>query len=283
MIILFLSFLLSFNPIQNDTSRFDFYEPALANLDNSKIENLETAIVLFDSLSVDPPDLVNDKMFEAFQDYYYKTIRYINSNNIIDESIIYEYDDMYNNPYSDSLTTIFNKYGIDIFSTEGSFYADQMVGYLSKTFSDKLTDAYDEYLKRRANEMRRAFSEDAILLVSFSTVANRMFFWEAFLEKYPDSHISSSARFYYEHYLGTLLTGTDNSRIYDWETDKIRDDIVDLYEKMISQYPDRNSTQILLNYLEVIKQNEFIFNENVREYIKTNNLPSMLAVQPISR
>mgnify|MGYP003109495843 FL=1 len=178
MIILFLSFLLSFNPIQNDTSRFDLYETALANLDNSKIENLETAIVLFDSLSVDPPDLVNDKMFEAFQDYYYKTIRYINSNNIIDESIIYEYDDMYNNPYSDSLTTIFNKYGIDIFSTEGSFYADQMVGYLSKTFSDKLTDAYDEYLKRRANEMRRAFSEDAILLVSFSTVANRMFFWK---------------------------------------------------------------------------------------------------------
>ncbi len=46
MLILFLSFILSFNSIQNDTSRFDLYETGLANLDNSKIEHLETAIVL---------------------------------------------------------------------------------------------------------------------------------------------------------------------------------------------------------------------------------------------
>lgn len=281
--ILLLSFILSFNSIQTDTSKFELYKTSLGNLDNSKIENLEVALGLFDSLSVTPPDSVNDKMFEAFQDYYYKTIRYLNSSNIIDHSRIYEYDDMYNNPYTDSLTTIFNKYGIDVFSTEGSFYADQMVGYLSKTFSGKLTEAYSEYLKNRANEMKRPFSEDAILLVSFRTVADRVLFWESFLEKYPDSHISSSARFYYEHYLGTLLTGTDNSRSYDWDTNKFRDDIINLYEKIITQYPDRNSAQILTKYLEVIKQNEFIFNENVRKYIKTNNLPSMRAVQPISR
>lgn len=281
--ILFLSLVLSFYSIQPDTSRFEMYKTGLANLDDSKIENLEVAIVLFDSLAVTPPDSVNDKMFEAFQDYYYETIRYLNSNNIIDDSRIYEYDDNYNNPYTDSLTAIFNKYGIDIFSTEGSFYADQMVGYLSKTFSGKLTKAYVEYLKRRAIEMSRPFSEDAMLLVSFSTVADRMLFWEGFLEKYPDSHISSSARFYYEHYLGTLLTGTDNSKSHDWETNKFRDDIINLYEKIISQYPNRNSAQILSNYLEVIKENEFTFNENIREYIKTNNLPSMLAVQPISR
>jgi hypothetical protein len=279
---LLLSFILTFSPINTDSSRLEVYKTHLNDLDNSNVENIDAALVLFDSLSVSPPDSVNDKMFEEFRDYYFKTIRYINSNNI-DDSKFYQYDDKYNNPYADSLTTLLNAFGIDIFSTEGSFYADQMVGYLSKTFSGKLTEAYKEFLERRAFEMRRPFSEDAMLLVPISTVTDRMLFWEDFLKRYPDSHISSSAGFFYEHYLGILITGTDNSRVYDLNTNIFREDVIRIYKRIISEYPDRRSAQMLSGYLEEVKRNDFIFNENITEYIETNNLPSMRSMQPIAR
>ena len=88
---------------------------------------------------------------------------------------------------------------------------------------------------------------------------------------------------YYETYLETLLTGMDNSRVFDFENERLTSEVKKLYESVIKSGPNTKSTEIIKGYYNLLAENDFKYSTKVNDYLKKNGLSSMLGVQPDSR
>ncbi len=166
--------------------------------------------------------------------------------------------------------------------SEGTYYLDVKANYFSGIFSGKVSDALSEYLNLRSRELNEGFSEDAGLRISFKSDYERVLGWEAFLTKYPSSPLIGQAKYYFETYLETLLTGMDNSRVFD-ENETLIPEIKDLYESIVESDSKGKSTQIIKAYYNLLRQNKFKHSESLDKYLKEQGLNSMLGIQPHTR
>lgn len=176
-----------------------------------------------------------------------------------------------------------NLCGLSLLNSEGMYYVDAKYNYVYNLFKKEASPALREFLAIRSEELRQGFSDDAALLISFEDLYLRVISWEDFMKKYPDFFLKDHAKNYYEGYLSTLLSGMDNSRVFDYEDDKLLPEIKALYERIIAKNEDRKSTKIITAYYEYLKTIDFKYNESIEKYLKDNELFNMLGVQPDTR
>lgn len=189
---------------------------------------------------------------------------------------------------SDSETAAFElflkSFGIGLFMTEGTFYLDVKPDYFVSIFNGKVSKGLDAYLNLRAQELKEGFSEDAGLLVSFEQLYERVQKWETFINEYPNSIMIDDAKSYFETYLETLLTGMDNSRVFDdSENPKLLPEIKSLYEAIIGSNANRKSTEIIKGYYIILTQNDFRYSAELDSYLKEHGFSSMMGIQPHTR
>lgn len=181
--------------------------------------------------------------------------------------------------FKNNLTTC----GIDIFSTEGMYYFDVIPDFFYNNFKNCVSDGVKEYLNIRKDELKQGFSEDAGMLISFEDLYMRVKRWEKFIKKYPNTIYGEEAKSYFQTYLETLMTGMDNSRIFDFDSRSLLPEIKTLYEKIKNEEPESQTTKIIFSYYSFLAQHDFKENDSIEVFLKTNNLSSMLGVQPHTR
>jgi hypothetical protein len=173
--------------------------------------------------------------------------------------------------------------GIGIFQTEGNYYLDMMSGYLYKNFENRISEGVKAYLYIRKGEMAAGFTEDAGLLISFDALYGRVRQWEKFLNDYPKTIYSGAASDYYYTYLQTLLTGMDNSRVFDMETGVLSPEVKTIYEKAMRQDTSSKTSKIISSYYDLLARHNFKETDSVNVFFKEHKLSTMLAVQPDNR
>jgi len=173
--------------------------------------------------------------------------------------------------------------GLSLLTTEGIFYVDAKSDYFYDLFKGEISPALDEFLKIRSKEMKQGYSEDAGLLISFADLYKHVIIWEDFRIKYPDFFLNGEAQEYYDTYLSTFLTGMDNTRTFDLETQKLLPEMKKLYEKIIARNESRKSTTIISDYYELLNTKGFQEPDDISKFLKSKGLYSMLGVQPDTR
>ncbi|MFI5142243.1 MAG: hypothetical protein ACHQII_07800 [Bacteroidia bacterium] len=173
--------------------------------------------------------------------------------------------------------------GVGIFSTEGNFYVDELPYYFYDTFKDRVPAETKEYLAIHADELKKGFSEDAGLLISFDELYNRIKKWEAFMAKYPNSTYTKELKLTNALYIETLLTGMDNSRLFNFDSNTLLPEIKTLYEKIMKDDPASATTKIVTSYYNILARHDFNQNDSLDIFLKANDLTSMLGVQPPTR
>lgn len=173
--------------------------------------------------------------------------------------------------------------GIDIFSSEGMYYLDVIPDFFYTNFKNRVSEGVAEYLNIRKDELRQGFSEDAGMLISFKELYERVKRWENFNNKYPKTVFRKEANSYYVTYLQTLMTGMDNSRIFDFDKNILLPEIKTLYKSIMKESPDSPTTKIISSYYTFLSRHNFKENDSIQIFLKTNDLSTMLAVQPDTR
>jgi len=168
-------------------------------------------------------------------------------------------------------------------SSEGMYYLDVMPDYFYINFRDLVSAGVAQYLSIRKDELKQGFSEDAGMLITFGELYQRVKRWEEFLDKFPNTVYTADADYYYQTYLATLLTGMDNSRVFDSENSVLLPEIKQLYEKIIKEDPQSRCGKIISSYYSLLKSHNFKDNNGIDDFLKANKLSSMLGVQPHSR
>jgi|GEM_PF-1932797 len=166
------------------------------------------------------------------------------------------------------LTTI-RANGYHIYAAEGDFYLESDPQYFLQRFGSKLSKAFREYLKLKSVEVDRHFAQDAGLIISWNELSDRIAAWESFIQKYPDTDYAAEARQeYFERYLYFYVNGLDNSRLYDYGTGELKDELKKSYERYIAEYGDQPSGRAVLEFYNLLKKNNFKETDEVKEYAK---------------
>lgn len=172
--------------------------------------------------------------------------------------------------------------GIGIFQTEGNDYLDVLPNYFYNDFKDRVSAGVKEYLSIRRVELAEGFSEDAGLLISYQQLYQRVKRWERFLHDYPATVYTTQAENYYKMYLGTLLTGMDNSPVF---TDgySLSAEVKNIYEQAMNDDPASRTAKIITPYYTMLMHYGFGMNDSVSVFLKERHLIDMRGVQPDTR
>lgn len=173
--------------------------------------------------------------------------------------------------------------GLTLLMTEGTYYVDVKSEYFYDLFKNKVSPALDDFLKIRSKELKQGFSEDAGLLINFDDLYGRVINWEDFMAKYPHFFMKDLAQNYYDVYLSTFLSGMDNSRPFDMESEILLPDMKKLYEKIIGRNDSKKSSIIISEFYDLLKTTDFKQPDNLEKFLKDRGLYTMLGVQPHTR
>lgn len=211
----------------------------------------------FDSL----PQTQKENIFIQYRKTYHQIIDRSNSSydsRLKDISSILVNDSAYQNKLIKEFNKELSFNGAILSCSEMGFYIDQKPDYLYRIFKGKISDALTQYLKFNSKELKEGFSQDAGMVISFEQLYKRVITWEDFNNKYPDFFLKKETIDNYTRYMGTLISGMDNTSIYENEPPKLIPEIKRLYEKIIAKHESRNSTKCITTFYNKLKKNNFI-------------------------
>lgn len=176
-----------------------------------------------------------------------------------------------------------NENGMVMLQSEGSFYIDEHHNYLYDAFSPYVSEPIKKLLDLRKEEMKKGFSDDAMLLISFKEVGERVRNWEKLIEESRELKLQQEAKGYYNLYLSVFLTGLANSPVFDPQTNLLLPEVKQVYEDYIKTNGESKSGQIVSNYYSLLKKNNFKKTDEAENFINQNNLQVMTGIQPPTR
>ena len=229
------------------------------------------------SFSASTPE-IKDSAFIAFRSFYYDVINsyyevFSNNQDIINKLNANNNDD----PQIKQLKLKLDQNGLRLSKTEGGYYIDENPNYLYVNFKNFVSPPIYEYLFNRSKELEEGFTEEAKLLIPFESLGNRISTWEKYLNKYPSSPLSAEAKFSYQLYLNTFLTGLDNSPV------AIDDILLPKMKNVYSDYIQKNNSlesgRVVAKFYSILSNNNFHLTSDLDDFYKDNQIESMKGME----
>lgn len=143
---------------------------------------------------------------------------------------------------------------------EGSWYP--IVDYSSyKRYSEFLSQEMKDYIELMAVESDKVSMKDAAIVIDLKDLSNRLILAENYIVKYGASSRVDRVKESYAGYLWNLIGGSNNTPIYDFETKEIKPEVREAYETFSRENPDLVSTKAVRNWIEVLRDGKFVFDE----------------------
>jgi hypothetical protein len=170
--------------------------------------------------------------------------------------------------------------GCVLLESEGMGTPASHSGDIVRNVGSRLSPAFVKFLTMRGEEEKEGFSDDAALVIPWNALSDRIAAWEKFITGNPGFLLRSEAESWYEIYLRTYLTGTDNSRIFTFDGDTLDTDVRASYERFVRRYSSTKSAFLVRGYLELLGREGYRNSQAAEEYLRAQDIRTMLAVQP---
>jgi hypothetical protein len=248
---------------QMKLSNPDDYRKTLDPLDHGDLASLNVANTLFNNC-IASDTLTLDSMFVVLNDFY-NTVAggFLENNEIVNTQLE-------NSPSSETLNKIRTSlapFGMSLNSSEGTYFLEPQTGYLLQNFGRRLSTAYREYLGIEIKEQQFRFAEDQTILIPSDSLIARILTWENFMTRNPDFVQIKMAQDQYAQYMGAFLTGMDNSRVFDFNSNRLKDSSKTAFESFILKYPESKSKEVVKSFLELLQSTNFNYTEKVDSFM----------------
>lgn len=148
-----------------------------------------------------------------------------------------------------------------LINMEGAFYP--IIDYEAlKIYNDNISDEMKEYIDLKSMDSNMPTILDAGLVISFDQLAERLVKTENYILKYPNSIKYEETLRLYGVYLKFYLEGSSNTPIYDYESKKIKDEVLSSYKK-VRNMDETVTSKVVSKYIDIIGENQNIIDENV--------------------
>jgi hypothetical protein len=169
-------------------------------------------------------------------------------------------------PEAVKLSRLLNEQGLLFKATEGAVYIDRDMEPIRKTFYTHLSEPVRIFFVQYEMELVQGFSEDGGMVISTTELADRLGFWEEFLQRYPNNIFKEYATDNVKYYRYFMMAGMDNTPAFDYESNKLLDEYKQAMIYYQNQFAGTPSATVFRTYLEVLSKNNNQFGKAVEDF-----------------
>ncbi len=161
------------------------------------------------------------------------------------------------------------KDGFRFGTSEGTVYIEQDRSYVTKNLLTMFSAPMQAYLLQIEKENSEGFMDDAAIVISPRVHVERIMWYEKFIAANPGFVLLKNCKDYKKAYLTYLLTGIDNTTLYENEEEmKLSPYFVQAYKYLLKTYPDSETAALLLPYKQAIEQKQkSVVDELLKKYV----------------
>jgi hypothetical protein len=149
------------------------------------------------------------------------------------------------------------KNGFIYASSEGIIYITQNRGFVISNLLSFFTKTMQTYLIQIDKENKEGFMEDAGIIITPQQYIDRVIWHEKFIADNPDFILLKNCKAYKKAYLTYLLTGIDNTSLYDYDDEtKLSTYFQQAYNYALKTYPESETASIIQPYMQAIEQKQ---------------------------
>lgn len=138
--------------------------------------------------------------------------------------------------------------GFRIEETEGIPFIEKDYAWVKERLYRYLSQPLRAYLEQLRKEYDEPYQEDAGLLVSGEELADRTIWWERFLNDHPKFPFRAQVAANRQEYLSALLTGMDNSPVYDSDSAQLSSQYASAWNRVLTRAPSSQAARVLRPY-----------------------------------
>lgn len=158
------------------------------------------------------------------------------------------------------LKEVFNG-GYKLVSREGSVYP--VIDYSAyKSYDKFLSPQAAGYIDIMAIESDKPVALDAALTISWDELADRILNMEEFIENCPGFARSGRIKNINNNYMRFYLVGLNNTPAYDYNTKKYKNEVIESFERLISNNKESKAAGTVNEYLAALESNNYVYPQN---------------------
>jgi len=238
------------------------YRKVLEMLDKGDLASLDAAKMLIKNSTTD--SLTRDSMFVDYIDFYHSVAGSYLENN---ENIIGNIENPPSTEAIDQLKSNLASYGFLLSQSKGTFYLEPQTEYLLQNFGAILSLAYRDYLTIGSKEQKSGFGKDQDYRIPSDSLIARIITWENFMVRYPKFISILMAEDQYAKYMSAFLAGTNETKVFNSETNLLSDSSKLSFESLILKNPESKSAEVVKAYLELLKTTNFNYTDKVDSFL----------------
>jgi len=147
--------------------------------------------------------------------------------------------------------------GLKIGTAEGTFFIVKDASFIFKKINDIVSPVMKEYLDQKQKESKEGYASDGGLSINPKDIAERIVFWENFVKKNPDFVFTKEQKDSITYMTLDLLSGMDNTPVFDYETNKLTDSFKEGYKFVIEKHSDTDLGKIIKEYYAILEKDGF--------------------------
>ena len=259
------------------------YEKYLQALPKSQMSSIDLARQAYEARFQDGSQRARDDAFLSFRKHYYVVLEAVNDDLYGGDLTSADYIAIRARLKRESFRALIGRNGIASLETAGCPYLGESEEFLLTSFGAHVSGPLRRFLEIRRDELGQQFQEDAGLMVPFKVVAERCITWERYLHRHEASPLEEEARHYYDLYLSTLLTGTQNSHVLDSDASDTDPswvgEIQEAYDFLLAQHPHSRTAEILTPYYALAKASGFARTDEILKFLEEQGIEFMMATR----
>ena len=153
-------------------------------------------------------------------------------------------------------------------TTEGYVYLAPDAEFLEKNFSGFLSTTGQRYFKQWKQEDTEGFVEDMGLTIKPTELAQRIVFWEKFLQENPSTPWTDEVSFTLKAYTNTLFVGLDNTPSFDYEMETIMPEYKEAFVWLVTNHPNTKIGKQVSQYTALLEQNNWKNSAQAKQFVE---------------
>jgi hypothetical protein len=227
--------------------------------DSTIIDNVRLATERYHSLFTAADSATADSAFSVFYQFHQQVNDYVNATLVKDTTNFSRY-------VMDTTISLQRKEknfidklmrnGFRLATAEGTAYSITDFTYYLQHFQRFVSTAMQAYLQQQLAEQREGYMSDAALVISPSVLADRILFWENFLQQHPSFIFNQSIQEKQREYTTFLLIGVDNTPLFNRQTKQLSPAFKTAFEKVLSTNPGSKLAALIRPYYAAVAKRD---------------------------
>lgn len=237
-------------------------------IENEKIKFSDKAYELFEEFANSKKDII-EKLKSSNKEEANKLCKqYINDSQIILDNINSETWQFLESMYSheneednftekdiEDLNKFLKKYSLGLHDLgEGIIQITGEPAFYYDIFKDYVNDEYKEYLQFITKEEEEPYQANAVIMIPYENIGERIITLENFLNKYPNSTLKEEVNEKLQWYRLNYLLGADSTRTI--EENSIREENREEFNRFVKKHPNSPTVEFIKYFLDNYKDKD---------------------------